>query len=63
MPYMISRPQLKQVATGIYQCTACDFKILMNRPRALSSMEWKDRMNNRLAMHIAESHQQFEKAA
>lgn len=57
---MISRPQLKQVATGIYQCTACDFKILMKRPRALSGKEWKEHLENRLAMHIAESHKPFE---
>ena len=60
VPNLIIQPQLKQINTGIYQCSACDFKILMNRPRALSGKEWTERLENRLAMHMVESHKQLE---
>jgi len=53
---MHGKPQLKQISAGIYKCTACDFKILTKRPRGLSGKEWKEHLENRLAMHVVESH-------
>ena len=53
---MHGRPQLNQFSAGIYKCTACDFKILTKRPRGLSGKEWKEHLENRLAMHVVESH-------
>jgi hypothetical protein len=49
------RPQLKQIAAGIYQCSRCDVKFEMT-PASLSHKNWRQRLENDYALHVAQEH-------
>ncbi len=52
---MPNRPQLKQIAAGIYQCSICDVKFEMT-PASLSHKNWRRRLENDYALHVAQEH-------
>ena len=52
---MSQKPFLKQIGAGIFQCSACTFKIEMT-PAALSRKGWQRQRDNDFAKHVAREH-------